>query len=85
MHLGHLRLLVKIAEMGGIIMPPVPAFYHRPISLEDVVDHTLNRALDLLGVELEQDLFERWQGPHFRPEKQSALINDRVPPPMFEN
>src|ERR1700728_5189198 len=47
MHLGHLRLLVRIAEMGGIVMPPVPAFYQRPTTLEDVIDHTLNRALDL--------------------------------------
>jgi 4-hydroxy-3-polyprenylbenzoate decarboxylase len=62
MHLGHLRLLVQIAELGGIIMPPVPAFYHRPSTLEEVVDHTLNRALDLLGVELQQDLFSRWDG-----------------------
>jgi 4-hydroxy-3-polyprenylbenzoate decarboxylase len=63
MHLGHLRLLTQCAEMGAIIMPPVPAFYHRPDSLEQVIDHTLNRALDLLGVELERDLFVRWEGP----------------------
>jgi flavin prenyltransferase len=85
MHLGHLRLLVKIAEMGGIIMPPVPAFYHRPASLEDVVDHTLNRALDLLGVELEQDLFERWQGPHSSSNKQSSSVNEHLALATFEN
>jgi flavin prenyltransferase len=85
MHLGHLRLLVKIAEMGGIIMPPVPAFYHRPTSLEDVVDHTLNRALDLLGVELEQDLFERWQGPHPSSNKQSSSVNEHLASAAFEN
>ena len=62
MHLGHLRLLVQIAEMGGIVMPPVPAFYHRPATLEDVIDHTLNRVLDILEIELEQDLFTRWDG-----------------------
>jgi 4-hydroxy-3-polyprenylbenzoate decarboxylase len=63
LHLGHLRLLTQIAEMGGIVMPPVPAFYHRPQALMEVVDHTLNRALDLIGIELERDLFTRWVGP----------------------
>ena len=62
MHLGHLRLLVQIAEMGGIIMPPVPAFYHRPGTLEEVIDQTVNRALDLLDVDLDRDLFPRWHG-----------------------
>ena len=85
MHLGHLRLLVKVAEMGGIVMPPVPAFYHRPTSLQDIVDHTLNRALDLLGVELEQDLFERWQGPHCSPKNQGISVNERLTSAAFEN
>lgn len=62
LHLGHLRLLVQVAEVGAIVMPPVPAFYHRPNTLEDVIDQTVNRSLDLLGVELEQDLFPRWEG-----------------------
>ena len=85
MHLGHLRLLVKIAEMGGIVMPPVPAFYHRPTSIQEVVDHTLNRALDLLGLELEQDLFERWQGPHCSPKNQGISVNERLTSAAFEN
>jgi 4-hydroxy-3-polyprenylbenzoate decarboxylase len=44
-------------------MPPVPAFYHRPTTLDQIIDQTINRALDLLGIELDQDLFPRWQGP----------------------
>jgi 4-hydroxy-3-polyprenylbenzoate decarboxylase len=60
LHLGHLRLLTQIAEMGGIVMPPVPAFYHRPETLSQVIDQTLNRALDLIGIELDRDLFTRW-------------------------
>lgn len=64
LHLGHLRLLVQVAEMGAVVMPPVPAFYHRPATLEAVVDQTVNRALDLLGIELDQDLFPRWAGPY---------------------
>ena len=62
LHLGHLRLLVQATEIGAIIMPPVPAFYHRPTTLEEVIDQTVNRALDLLGVEFAQDLFPRWNG-----------------------
>jgi 4-hydroxy-3-polyprenylbenzoate decarboxylase len=74
MHIGHLRLLVQLAEMGAVIMPPVPAFYHRPATLEDVVDQTVNRALDQLGIELDQDLFPRWDGPGGQPLQQ---VNSR--------
>jgi 4-hydroxy-3-polyprenylbenzoate decarboxylase len=63
LHLGHLRLLVQVAELGAVVAPPVPAFYHRPATLEAVVDQTVNRTCDLLGIELEKDLFPRWQGP----------------------
>jgi 4-hydroxy-3-polyprenylbenzoate decarboxylase len=63
LHLGHLKLLVQVAEMGAVVMPPMPAFYHRPSSLEEVVDQTVNRALDMLNIELDHDLFPRWQGP----------------------
>ncbi len=63
LHLGHLRLLVQVAEMGAIVMPPVPAFYHRPETLGALIDQTVNRALDLLEIELDQDLFPRWPGP----------------------
>ena len=56
-HLGHLRLLVQ-----AVIMPPVPAFYHRPQSLDDVINQTVNRVLDQFDISLSQDLFTRWQG-----------------------
>ncbi len=49
-HLGHLRTMVRAAEMGAIIAPPLPAFYARPQSLEEVVDQSVGRALDLLGL-----------------------------------
>jgi 4-hydroxy-3-polyprenylbenzoate decarboxylase len=62
LHLGHLRLLVQVAELGAVVMPPMPAFYHRPKTLTDVIDQTVQRALDLLGLELDKDLFNRWQG-----------------------
>ncbi len=63
LHLGHLRLLTQATEIGAIVMPPLPAFYHRPQTIQDLVDHTVNRVLDLLEIELENDLFKRWEGP----------------------
>lgn len=63
LHVGHLRLLTQAAEIGAVIMPPLPAFYHRPQTLQDVIDQTINRVLDNVGIELEHDLFRRWQGP----------------------
>ena len=63
LHLGHLRLLVRVAEMGAVVMPPMPAFYHHPRTVGEIVDQTVNRILDLLGIELEEDLFPRWVGP----------------------
>lgn len=62
LHLGHLRLLVKVAEMGAVVMPPMPAFYHRPETVGEVVDQTVNRILDVLDIELDRDLFDRWEG-----------------------
>jgi flavin prenyltransferase len=50
LHLGHLRTMVKLAEMGAVIAPPLPAFYARPQSLEEMVDQSVGRALDLFGL-----------------------------------
>ncbi|MFQ3465164.1 UbiX family flavin prenyltransferase [Enterobacter bugandensis] len=62
LHLGHLRLITQAAELGAVIMPPVPAFYHRPQSLDDVINQTVNRVLDQFDIDLPEDLFTRWQG-----------------------
>lgn len=62
LHLGHLRLMTQAAELGAVIMPPVPAFYHRPESLDDVINQTVNRVLDQFDIALPEDLFTRWQG-----------------------
>lgn len=48
-HLGHLRTMAALAEMGAIIAPPIPGFYHRPKTVEEIVDHSVDRILDLLG------------------------------------
>ena len=62
LHLGHLRAMVAVAELGAIVAPPMPAFYHHPATIDDIVNQTVNRLLDQLGIELPEDLFERWRG-----------------------
>ncbi|MBW7836247.1 MAG: UbiX family flavin prenyltransferase [Sphingomonadales bacterium] len=60
LHSGHLRNMLAVSELGAIVAPPVPAFYSNPQSLEEMVDHTLGRALDLFGIECGR--VRRWQG-----------------------
>jgi len=67
LHLGHLRLMTQVAELGGTIMPPMPAFYHRPRTLDEVIAQTVNRVFDQFGIVLPKDLFKRWAGPSERP------------------
>ncbi|WP_318365545.1 UbiX family flavin prenyltransferase [Enterobacter sp.] len=62
LHLGHLRLMTQAAELGAVIMPPVPAFYHRPQTLDDIINQTVNRIVDQFDIELPADLFTRWSG-----------------------
>jgi 4-hydroxy-3-polyprenylbenzoate decarboxylase len=62
LHLGHLRLMTQVVEMGAILVPPLPAFYHRPKTIDDIINQTINRVLDLMDIELSQELFTRWQG-----------------------
>ena len=59
-HLGHLRNMVALAEMGAIIAPPIPGFYHHPQTVMDLVDHSVDRVLDLL--QLPDQAVRRWQG-----------------------
>jgi 4-hydroxy-3-polyprenylbenzoate decarboxylase len=61
LHLGHLRMLVQLAETGASIVPPIPGFYTKPQSVDDIVNHAVGKALDALGVP--NELFRRWQGP----------------------
>jgi 4-hydroxy-3-polyprenylbenzoate decarboxylase len=60
LHLGHLRTMVALAEMGAVIAPPVPAFYHQPETVEELVDHSIDRVLDLAG--LPDQAARRWDG-----------------------
>lgn len=60
LHLGHLRLMTAVTEAGAIVFPPVTAFYIRPTGISEIVDHTVMRVLDQIGVET--DLVPRWDG-----------------------
>jgi flavin prenyltransferase len=70
LHAVHLRNMLSVTELGGIIHPPVPAFYTRPASIEELVDHSVARALDAFGLEVET--LPRW-GEHIRPIGTSEL------------
>jgi 4-hydroxy-3-polyprenylbenzoate decarboxylase len=59
-HLGHLESMVKLCRMGATIMPPVPAFYHGPKTIEDIISHTVGKVLDTFDIE--HNLFTRWSG-----------------------
>jgi 4-hydroxy-3-polyprenylbenzoate decarboxylase len=70
-HKGHLELMSKVADLGGIILPPVPAFYILPRKIEDLIDHTVGKILDLMDIE--HSLFKRWEGIHEDKEKLKVL------------
>lgn len=58
LHVGHLRSMTQVTEMGAIVMPPVPAFYARPRTIDDIINHSVGRALDLFG--LDTKMVRRW-------------------------
>lgn len=60
LHSGHLQLMSRVARRGGIILPPMPAFYHQPKTIEDIIDQTVGKILDQFN--LEHNLFHRWHG-----------------------
>ena len=60
LNLAHLKNMVSVTEMGGIILPPIPAFYHKPHTIEEIIDHSVGKALDLFNIE--HNLFNRWPG-----------------------
>jgi flavin prenyltransferase len=60
LHTGHLRLMLEASEIGAILFPPIPGFYHKPKALDDIVNHTVGKILDLF--EIEHNFFKRWHG-----------------------
>jgi len=73
LHTGHLRSMAAVSELGAIVAPPVPAFYARPQSLEEMIDHSLGRVLDLFGIE--SGTVQRWGEP--RPPEVAPLRRPR--------
>jgi 4-hydroxy-3-polyprenylbenzoate decarboxylase len=69
LHAGHIQLMADATRNGAIVMPPVPAFYHRPTTLLEIVDQTVGRALDLFDIEL--SVVKRWAGTR-RPQEDDA-------------
>ncbi len=65
LHVGHLRLMTQVSETGAVLVPPLPAFYHRPKSLEDIIIQSVNKALDQFEIDI--DLFRRWDSDQERP------------------
>jgi flavin prenyltransferase len=62
LHAGHLRLMSDATAAGAVILPPVPGFYTRPQTIADIVDHTVGKVLDVIGIH-DHELFRRWSGP----------------------
>lgn len=60
LHLGHLRAMTRVVELGAIMAPPIPAFYHHPRTIADLVDHSVGKVLDVLRID--HTLFRRWEG-----------------------
>jgi 4-hydroxy-3-polyprenylbenzoate decarboxylase len=69
LHLGHLRLMTQVTETGAVILPPMPAFYHLPKTLDDIINQSVNKALDQFGVDV--SLFKRWTGNEEREHAQA--------------
>lgn len=65
LHAGHLRLMLKASEIGAVILPPVPAFYHKPVTIDDIVNQTVGKILDQFGIDA--GLFKRWGAFCFQP------------------
>ncbi len=66
LHIGHLRLMTMAAEMGAHLLPPVPSFYHQPKTIDDIIDQTIGKVFDYIGIE--HDLFNRWGEPGQNPQ-----------------
>ncbi len=69
LHVGHCKLLYEAAQLGAVIAPPMPAFYNNPETIDDIVNHSVGRVLDLFG--LDAGILKRWEGANGRPEKPS--------------
>jgi 4-hydroxy-3-polyprenylbenzoate decarboxylase len=75
LHVGHCKLLYAAAQLGAVIAPPMPAFYNHPQTIDDLVNHSVGRVLDLFGIDAA--LVKRWEGPGGRPETSAEAARSR--------
>tara|TARA_R110002096_G_scaffold61443_5_gene152714 strand:- start:1683 stop:2312 length:630 start_codon:yes stop_codon:yes gene_type:complete len=76
LHVGHCKLLYEAAQLGAIIAPPMPAFYSRPKTIDDIVNHSIGRVLDLFDIEV--DFLERWPGVDSKKSEKSQEENSEA-------
>jgi 4-hydroxy-3-polyprenylbenzoate decarboxylase len=72
LHVGHLRLMTMAAEMGAHLLPPMPSFYHQPKTIDDIIDQTIGKVFDYIGIE--HDLFNRWGEPGEDPKARGGRL-----------
>jgi 4-hydroxy-3-polyprenylbenzoate decarboxylase len=77
LHKGHLALMTRAADMGAHILPPVPSFYHQPKTIQDIVDQTIGKIFDYIGIQ--HNLFQRWGESN---EQHSAVLRDHRGQPV---
>jgi 4-hydroxy-3-polyprenylbenzoate decarboxylase len=78
LHLGHCKLLYEAAQLGAVISPPMPAFYNQPETIDDLVNHSVGRILDLF--DLDAGIIKRWEGNNGRPATKEVLPSPKAEP-----
>ena len=81
LHLGHCKLLYEAAQLGAIIAPPMPAFYNHPQTIDDLINHTVGRVLDLFDIDI--GTLKRWEGTDGPDEKSSGEVHRRPTSPKL--
>lgn len=76
LHVGHCKLLYEAAQLGAIIVPPIPAFYNKPETIDDIVNHSVGRVLDLF--DLDPGILKRWEGATPRPAKTPTDVRSGI-------
>ena len=82
LHVGHCKLLYEAAQLGAVIAPPMPAFYNQPQTIDDIVNHSIGRVLDLF--DLDAGILKRWEGPNAAPSKPSKTSQPKTGIPVPE-
>ena len=76
LHVGHCKLMYEVAQLGAVIAPPMPAFYNHPETVDDIINHSVGRVLDLFGIDAE--IVKRWEGLQPKPETLTPISNSKT-------